>query len=104
MTVFGKGVPDATCYVTARHLRFSLSRPSSQHGADEAEEADCWQEVQKGSSMEVHSGPDPPCGGRHPGFCQLWPPSLAPQILGFSSLERHCAVSNRKPSSRRGSR
>lgn len=37
--------------------------------SDQNEEADCWQEVQKGSFMEVHLGPDPPCGGRDPGLC-----------------------------------
>lgn len=53
--------------------------------SDQNEEADCWQEVQKGSFMEVHLGPDPPCGGRDPGLCKLCK----------SNCKSYCALSDR---------
>jgi len=39
--------------------------------AQTEKKADRHQEVQKGSWMEVHLGPDPPRGGWDPGLCQL---------------------------------
>uniref|UniRef100_A0A8C8D0C4 Large ribosomal subunit protein eL22 n=1 Tax=Oncorhynchus tshawytscha TaxID=74940 RepID=A0A8C8D0C4_ONCTS len=56
-----------------------------------AEEKDCGQEDQEGGVLEVHPGPDPPCGGRHFGLGQLRFHSLA-QTLGFSSLVSLCSV------------
>lgn len=65
------------CKLSILFLFFNLS--------DQNEEADCWQEVQKGSFMEVHLGPDPPCGGRDPGLCKLCK----------CSCKRYCALSDR---------
>lgn len=39
--------------------------------ADQTEESCCRQEVQKSPVLEVHPGPDPPSGGRHPGLRKL---------------------------------
>lgn len=39
--------------------------------ADETEESPSWQEEQEGSFVEVHPGPHPSGGGRHPGLGKL---------------------------------
>lgn len=41
------------------------------HFTDQTEKVDFWQESQKRSRVEIHSGPDPPGGGRYSGLCQL---------------------------------
>lgn len=63
----------------------------------QTEEATGWQEGQKGRCVEVHPGPDPPSGGRHPGLCQLCKYSFTPlrsRILGFSCSIRECSKYN----------
>lgn len=75
----------AVSHICAVDINISDLVPVFLNLSDQNKEADCWQEVQKGSFMEVHLGPDPPCGGRDPGLCKLCK----------SNCKSYCALSDR---------